>query len=111
FDRLLPGAADRDLPRLLLGRLRDPQLQHAILVASLDRVAVDALGKGERADERAVRPLDELRLTRLLRNARAGDREDVLVHLDVSAVPYRPRFLDVAARRLGVHEPCRSRPA
>jgi hypothetical protein len=63
--------ADRDLLRLLLGRLRDPQLEHAVLVAGLDRVAVDALGKGERANERAVRPLDELRLPRLVRTTRA----------------------------------------
>jgi hypothetical protein len=64
LDCLLPGSADRDLLRFLLGRLRDPQLEHAILVGRLDRVAVDTLRQGERSGERTVWPLDELRRPR-----------------------------------------------
>src|SRR3954451_23846587 len=63
LDHLLrPGAADRDLLRLDLGRLRNVQLQDAVDVLGRDRVAVDALRHRQRADERAVRALREVRL-------------------------------------------------
>src|SRR5437763_6472102 len=79
---LLRAGADRDLLRLDLRRLRDLQREDAVAVVRLDLLAVDTLRQGQVADERAVRPLDELRLARLDRHPRTGDRQHLLVDLD-----------------------------
>src|SRR4051812_49404584 len=48
---------DRDLARLGLLGLRDPDLEHAMLERGLDGLGVDALGQRQRARERAERAL------------------------------------------------------
>src|SRR5437763_181897 len=95
LDRVrLVADLDRDAARLALLGLRDPHLQDAAVEARLDRVGVDALGQRQRAAERAVRALDAevaLLLLLLLGLALTGDREDVVLDLDVHVLLGEPR--------------------
>ena len=85
---LLPGAfadADRDRAGGLLGRLRYPDLEHAVLVRGADGVGVDAVGQDELTLERAVPPFDEgaaVLLGLLGQVPLGGDPQHVVVHLD-----------------------------
>src|SRR5437773_7896273 len=78
LDRFLRAVADRDLLRALHRRLWHMQLEYPVFAVGHDLLLVDSLRQGERARERAVRPLAELRVTCLDRSARAGDRKHVV---------------------------------
>src|SRR4051794_19423812 len=62
LDRFLRTVADRDLLRALHRRLRHMHLEHTVVVDGHDLILVDPLRQGERAYERAVRPLAELQV-------------------------------------------------
>jgi hypothetical protein len=89
-------AADRDLLRLGFLALRQPDRQHAVLVARADPRGIDRGRQRERARERTVVPLHPLVavLARLVVDLPlAREREDVVLEGDVDVLALHVRQL------------------
>src|SRR5919198_2104937 len=81
----LDSLPELDLPRLLLRRLRHPDLEHAVAIRRADLILVDALRQAYRAAEAAIAALEAVEaivrgLLRLLALGRHGQR--VILDLD-----------------------------
>src|SRR4051812_21335902 len=76
---------DLDPARLALLRLRDPNIEHAIVERRIDLVRIDALRQRQRPAELAERPLETeepLLLALVVGLALAADRQRPVVELD-----------------------------
>src|SRR5215213_6410344 len=83
------GVADLYAGRLRLGRLWDPHLEDALVEVRLDLPGVDTLWQGQRAREVAegtFDPVVPLALLLVLGLPLTGDRQDVVLDLDVDVV-------------------------
>src|SRR5205823_9792586 len=81
----------------LLG-LGDPDLEHAVLELGANPLGVDALGQGQRAREAPRGPLDPvvaLLAVLLLGPARPGNRQDVVLELDLDVLLAEPGQVSV----------------
>src|SRR5208337_2517128 len=86
LDALLAAYTDLDLLGLGFGPLRQPDVQHAIVIAGVDVFGVDCVRQRERADKAAIAALDAtevLFLLFLLELALARNAQSVVLDLDV----------------------------